>query len=172
MSAMTEKDFPIQLRFVFKLSFFILLFFVPFFLFIGRSPRNEIIYLNLLIVNLLFNVLQRHFFSFSFGEYFCDLKQGVLKKQERHLPYVRIQNIILDRDIIDRIFGITALIIETASGEQEDESGRKQSLLVDRTMQIGFSGNRVTIPGLRPAQAEELRNFLLKKIKEHPHEGL
>lgn len=45
------------------------------------------------------------------------VREGVLFKQERHVPYARIQNVDLVQSVFHRMFGVAEVRVETASGE-------------------------------------------------------
>jgi uncharacterized membrane protein YdbT with pleckstrin-like domain len=66
---------------------------------------------------------------------------GVLNKHHSSLPYSRIQNIDIGRSLIQRIFGISELQIQTAGESSMRSEGR--------------------LPGLDPDTAEWLRDTLL-----------
>lgn len=133
--------------FNFGLSFIILFFLPPF-----------IFYLLFLPVLL---ILSRAAFYYAIEDQFLVLKQGIVDKQERHLPYGVIQNIFIDQDVLDRIFGIASLIIENVS------SG--EGAMIERPpMLMGFSGNKILIPGLTKQNAEAVKEIILRKMKENP----
>ena len=52
----------------------------------------------------------------------------------------------------------------------ENSEGGKNKVERQQTETIGFSGNKVSIPGLAKQNAEILKNIILKKIKENPIE--
>ena len=44
------------------------------------------------------------------------VREGVLVRNERRIPYGRVQNVDFARNPLHRLFGVTALRLETASG--------------------------------------------------------
>ena len=168
----SEKDYPIQGAWVFKsiVSLVIaLIFFSARWLSLSGDKTVET-YLYLLIVlivaistpiYLINTMLSRTNFHYAVEENFLTLNQGILSKQQRHIPYGVIQNIFAKQDLLDRIFGLASLTIENAS-QVSDAQKRRQS------REVGFSGNRVNIPGLKKIDAETLKDLILKKMKENP----
>jgi len=83
--------------------------------------------------------------------YFYDLrnediviKKGVVSRGEITLPYSKIQNVFVDQDFWDRIFGIYDVHIETA----------------------GFgSGMAAHIDGVNYKNSEKLRDIIMAKVK-------
>lgn len=79
------------------------------------------------------------FFDLRDDELF--LKRGVLTKTDSTAPYCRIQHIDISQNIIERIYGLSRLVIYTA----------------------GTKGADLIIPGLPHYYAQELQN----KLKEY-----
>jgi uncharacterized membrane protein YdbT with pleckstrin-like domain len=173
----TEKNYPVQkLWLVFRsiITFlFILVFLVPPLFFAYKrgeiSKDGAIFYIILVIGATIFHfivkVLERANFHYSIEEKFLTVKQGILSKRQRHIPYGVIQNLFVKQDLFDRILGFASLMIENASqggGALEDSQQTSET--------IGFSGNRVSIPGLTKADAEILKGIILQKMKENPIE--
>ncbi|RXK49271.1 PH domain-containing protein [Halorientalis pallida] len=67
-----------------------------------------------------------------------ELERGVVTKVETAVPYVRVQHVDTQRGPLDRLLGLGQVVVYTA----------------------GSRGADVTIPGLKPDQARELRNRL------------
>jgi len=178
---MNQISYPVQARWIIKnivrmapslvIMGLISIVLFPNFRFIALFP---------ITVTALFNSLNFSNFSYSLDEKFLTVRQGILNKQERHLPYGAIQDITVQKDIIDRVLGLTCVSIHNASqsGTAVDkygnvtQSGFRMTFIGGRrrrsqTEIVGFRGNLVHIPGLLPSDAEALRQALLKKMKEH-----
>jgi membrane protein YdbS with pleckstrin-like domain len=188
----SSTDYPIQDRWLIKPVIRTLLIYIPTFLFVAVfiivSPENHsakitagflftllgsmlLMILATILIPLVIMVVMRAYFSFNSDASYLNLAQGVIKKQERHLPYFSIQHILIKRGLLDRMLGLSTLIIENSTfgggavsvssawgrGEAEGE----------QTEMLGFSGNKVQIPGLKAEHAEELRSILLSKMKEN-----
>ena len=187
----TEKNYPVQGLWVFKsilgYLFVLLIFFVLYFLTssrLGETGKNSAINFYLIIIiafaifHLIVTILRRANFHYSIEDKFLTLKQGILSKQQRHIPYGVIQNLFVKQDLFDRIFGLASLTIENASQGAGALAAPQQKVFGLRvgTQQrqqvemVGFSGNKVIIPGLTKQNAETLKEILLQKMKENPIE--
>jgi len=187
----TEKNYPVQGLWVFKSilgSLFVLVFSVPYFLFsykLGETGKDSevtfyiVLIIGLAIFHFIVTILGRVNFHYSIEEQFLTLRQGILSKQQRHIPYGVIQNLFVKQDLFDRIFGLASLTIENAAqGAGALVTPREQKVFGLRvgTQQrqqvemVGFSGNKVSIPGLTKTNAETLKGIVLQKMKENPIE--
>ena len=180
----TEKNYPIEGKWIFKSvwgSALVLLFLVPYFFIemaTGRFSFYLIIYLAFVPVHIIIVLLQRANFHYSIEDKFLTLKQGILSKQQRHIPYGVIQNIFVKQDLFDRIFGLASLTVENASqgaGSQNAGTSKIFGMTVSNKKResvemVGFSGNKVSIPGLTKQNAEVLKGIVLQKMKENPIE--
>ena len=193
----TEKTYPIQkiwiLKFVIN-SFFCVFVILAIFIFIIASDKsidsdNSELYYDYGILVILavlqfcypiYAILKRATFHYSFEEQFLVIRQGILSKQIRHTPYGVIQNIFVKQSIFDRIFGIASLAIENASlgagnagASQQKVFGMRVNINTEPQPQVenvGSSGNKVNIPGLKKQNAEVLKAIILQKMKENPIE--
>ncbi len=109
-----------------------------------------------LIGGLIYKIVSRYYFHFSLEDKFLMIKQGIITREERHIPYGVIQNLIIHQDILDMIFGLATLTIENAS-----VSG-------GATATKSTYSNSVTIYGLSKQDIEKLKSAILKKMKENP----
>ena len=159
----TEKDYPVEMRWVIKsiigmIVAMIILFFVSldyFFIYVILTP----FYLTL-------TILRRRSFHYSMDESFLVVKQGVISKQQRNIPYGVIQNILVKQDVMDRLLGLAALNIENASSG----GGTANVRVKDKHEMVGFKGNLISIPGLAKNNAETLKEIILKKVSDNPIE--
>lgn len=109
-------------------------------------------------------MLQRANYHYLLEDHYLTLKQGIIKKQQRHIPYGVIQNLFIKQDLLDRMFGLGALSIENASqGGDSKLMARNQ-----KNDPLGFSGNSVKIPGLLKQNAEALKQDILQRMKDNP----
>lgn len=98
---------------------------------------------------------------FYFRNYFYDLKEneivikkGVISRTEISLPYLKIQNIYVDQDILDRLFRLYDVHFETAGltsgfhahidGLNEKNATTLKKMVMDKLMKI----NRSDSPGV------------------------
>ena len=61
-----------------------------------------------------FAYYQRYRYTFTSDTF--DIRSGVLNRREREIPYGRIQNVDISRNIVQRLLGLSAIDIETAGG--------------------------------------------------------
>jgi membrane protein YdbS with pleckstrin-like domain len=76
--------------------------------------------------------------GFEMREDHLYLKHGVFKKVETMVPFVRIQHVDTQRNVLERIFGISRVVVYTA----------------------GSRGSDVTVKGLLPEDAVEMQEKL------------
>jgi len=108
------------------------------------------------IVILLFGLSFSHIWSkLSYKYYLYELTEddfrkecGVIFKKYETISYERIQNINIQRGILDRIFGLSSLKIFTAG-----------------TGVPGAAGAEGLLPGLSESVAEELRSELIRRSR-------
>lgn len=164
-SVITEKNYPITRIWIFKspiVSFVLALAFA----FIPGFTFYTFGLIIVVVVGLIFNPFIRANFHYAVESQYFNAKQGIIAKKEKHTPYGVIQNLLVKQDIFDRIFGIASLIIENAS----EGGGRRQAMQKNQGQAdfLGFSGNKMSIPGLKKADAEALKLIILQKIKDNP----
>ncbi len=167
----TEKDYPITTLWVFKTPIIIVIITVVGLFFGVWFPYLVIAFPIFLIVN----PLTRACFHYSTEEKFFVVREGIISKAQRNLPYGVIQNVFVKQDLFDRIFGLASLAIENASlggkGALGGGGGGKLGGIGNQQGEgVGSSGNKVNIPGLKKEDAEALKNIILQKMKENPIE--
>ena len=55
-------------------------------------------------------------YRYTFTDDTFDIESGVLNRREREIPYRRIQNVDISRNVVQRLLGLSAIDIETAGG--------------------------------------------------------
>ena len=163
----TESNYPITAIWIFKYPILMVLASVIAILFDYWFPY----FLIAIPYFLIANPLIKKNFHFALEKEYLFVKQGVLSKKQRNLPYGVIQNVLVKQDIFDRLFGIAALTIENAS--EAGGSGLSKWFSKSKNQQnqadfIGSQGNKVSIPGLKKIDAEALKEDILAKMKEFP----
>ncbi|WP_171016989.1 PH domain-containing protein [Pseudalkalibacillus caeni] len=102
---------------------------IPFivFLFIGRE-NNEftgwyaLAIVGLLVLSLIIGALKWFFFTYRVEEGELRIEQGVFVKKRRYIPMERIQSIDFSQGVVQRLFGLVKIQIETAGGGDEPEA--------------------------------------------------
>lgn len=80
-----------------------------------------------------------------------ELRRGVLTHVDSSVPYVRIQHVDTQRDLLARLVGLSSVVVYTA----------------------GSRGADVTIPGLTPSRARALHDRLRElAIRSEPEDGV
>lgn len=86
-------------------------------LFIGSGRGFELWFLGVLLIPGLAGVLLRYgSFSYRLADEDLILREGIITRNERHVPYQRIQNIDLVQNPFHRLFDVAVVRLETASG--------------------------------------------------------
>lgn len=182
----TEKQYPIQMRWVYKemvggmLKEFILVVFGSIWLWFSSSDgfsieqqqnifdffQNNAVYfiLLLLVAAIIYPCLIRATFSYALEDDYLTVRKGIITRTERHIPYNVVQNIIIRRNLDDLVFGLSTITIENASAG----GGYVQQRGFNATGQPGSSSNHVVIVGLQTADATALREAILAKMLANP----
>ncbi len=109
---------------------------------------SETVFLILLITGTVISAVHTFYrygsWSFELRDDHVYLEHGVLVKVMTMVPFVRIQHVDTQRNILDRVLGLSTVVIYTA----------------------GSRGADVSIPGLRPKAAEKLQEKLRDKAIE------
>ena len=82
---------------------------------------------------------------------YCFVRQilGVINKKYVSIPYSRIQNVDINRGLLERMFGLSTLKIQTAGASA--------------TTSLGSRGAEGVLPGLSQEVAEQLRGELIAR---------
>jgi membrane protein YdbS with pleckstrin-like domain len=174
----TEKKYPIQIIWIIQSVLIYAL--VVGYLTIGRKSVEDFIFtIGFYCIYICFHVgyivLRRRSFHYVIGKSYIEVRQGVISKQQRHIPVGVIQNVFVKQGLLDRIFGLATLTIENAAQSGKNSGGKfgwmKNSNASGQTLGFDSNGGRVAIPGLKKQHAEELKVIILQKIKENPVEA-
>lgn len=98
-----------------------------------------------IIVSEIYARMSYNRWFYEFNDEGLRLERGIIWKRYSNVPYERIQNVDVHRGIIARMLGFSSLMIQTA----------------------GYSGYMHAegyIPALEMKHAEQVRNFVMKKI--------
>jgi putative membrane protein len=100
------------------------------------------------LLNILYQYLYYKFYYYNFEEETGEIKKGVISLATGHVYYSRIQNIYVDQDILDRMFGLYDVHYETAGDTSSFYSH---------------------VDGLNKTNADLLVKFIIEKSKNKPH---
>ena len=163
-----ETLYPIQTIWIIKYSLIISLLIFIYSLFREGLVFASILFFISFSIFTLIYYLKKKYFHFSLDERYITLKQGIISKQQRQLPYGVIQEVSVSRGLLDMLIGLTNLNFQNASegaGQALAKQSRRKAFSFSA---IGFASNSVNIPGLKKADAENLKNAILEKIKLNP----
>lgn len=157
----TREKYPLSIKKVYKRSFasFIGLTFLSFFLWVialgGSLDNTPLLFLFSCMIFfgwLLGLILVYAYQLWYYAVYFYDLtddfviiKKGPITPHELTIPYERVQDIYVDQDLLDRIFGIYDVHISSATLT---------------------SGALAHIDGVEKAAADGLRELLLTTVQQ------
>jgi putative membrane protein len=77
-------------------------------------------------------------YDFFFGESNLNIEHGVIRRKHREIPLSRIQNVDIQRNIFQRMFGIAKVNLETAGGNTTEASLKYVDLETGRDIQKKF----------------------------------
>ena len=90
------------------------------------------------VLGVVHALLRYRVWRFEVGDDSLYLVRGVLTRTDTSVPFVRVQHVDTRRGAIERVSGLSSVVVYTA----------------------GSRGADITIPGLRPARATDLRERL------------
>jgi uncharacterized membrane protein YdbT with pleckstrin-like domain len=120
-----------------------------------------IIFVILIFLLYIWARLSYRFYRYELTEDGFKKELGVIYKKYVTIPYERIQNVDIYRGILARILGLSDLNIQTAGASAQ----------VNRHGVFG-AGAEGRLPGLLHADAEKLRDELIKRAKHSGNQGL
>jgi uncharacterized membrane protein YdbT with pleckstrin-like domain len=103
--------------------------------------------------------LKYHFYRYQLADIDFRKEYGVIWKKYVSIPYDRIQNIDIYRGILDRLFGLSRLYVQTAG--MSVAPGRYGSKIAAAEGQL---------PGLSREVAEQLRDELIQRTRQVKHQ--
>ncbi|WP_444998482.1 PH domain-containing protein [Aliikangiella sp. IMCC44359] len=107
-----------------------------------KSRMLILIFGGILAISALVSLLQYWFFLYRIKDGKILINEGVLKKNQRSIPFSKIQNINILQPIYFKLFKLVTLQLETA----------------------GSSQSEVNLPGIKQKDAEELKLKILENI--------
>jgi membrane protein YdbS with pleckstrin-like domain len=110
-------------RFIFSLMFFMFFFIFRIFDYFSMSDIVMLVLICILlpiILGFLISILWASFYwnkyQFELGQERITITSGVIGKRVVNIPYERVQNVNIWRGVLDRMFGLYSVQIETAGG--------------------------------------------------------
>lgn len=129
--------------------------------------------LSILTIILTYYHFWTKFFKIQFGSGTILIQQGIISRRSTQIPYNKIENVIIERDIFDRMFGTSRVVIDNfGMGKTQTVFGMpvradlySGSKNYSRNLP-GVRGERLFLPGILPASAEKIKQFVLAKQNE------
>ncbi len=105
----------------------------------------------ILVVNTLVQVVIWAFYTYRYEAGYLHIKSGVIFKKERSIKRERVQTVNIRRGIIQRLFGLAGLQVETAGGGSESELSLaavtlEEAYNIKRSLE-GTTADHVSAPG-------------------------
>lgn len=110
------------------------------------------------VATIAYEVAYYDRFRYELTDDTIDIHSGVISRREREIPYRRIQNVDIRRNVVQRLLGIAAVGFETAGGSETEgsiqyvsgeEADRLQEEIQRRKRGVEAAGDR-TVPGPAP----------------------
>jgi membrane protein YdbS with pleckstrin-like domain len=99
------------------------------------------------IIMFVLTYFEWKYYRFTLTEKTFNKEFGVIRKQYVSIPYGRIQNVDINRGLLERMFGLSTVTIQTAGAS-------------------GFVTAEGRLPGISKERAFTLKEELLKKMNE------
>jgi putative membrane protein len=119
----------------------------------SRGERFEI-WAMVLFFPAVASALARYLsFRYTLGEDELVIREGILTRTERHVPYARIQNVDLVQNPLHRLLDVAEVRLETAGAEEPEASMQVLSLPAIEELRARVVGVRGGAPEPQPAPA-------------------
>ncbi len=82
----------------------------------AKTDMSNWLFAGVAVLILLFAILQYWFYHYWLEEEKIEIKEGILFKSNRKIPYTRIQNVNVSQNPLERFFKVATLQLESASG--------------------------------------------------------
>ena len=132
---------------------------------LSKTPNLNFILILLVSYFVVFILIAVIYARMTYNRWFYDftdnqlrLERGIIWKKYSNIPYERVQNVDITRGIIARLCGFSTVNIQTAGFSYTPRQAGQSE---------GY------IPGVSAKEAEDIREFLMKKIsKKGRRQGL
>ena len=131
-------------------------------LFLSRGSNYQIWFAIFFVPAAIVAVVKYVFYSYRLGDDEMMVREGILTRNERHIPYARIQNVNLIQNPFHRMLRVAEVHLETASGTKPEAILRVLSLASVETIRERVLRERATHPEGPRAAAEEHAQSLLE----------
>jgi len=127
----------------------------------------------ILTVVTVLQVLSWAFYTYRYEAGYLHIKSGVVFKKERSIKRERVQTVNIRRGIVQRLFGLASLQVETAGGGSESELSLtavtlEEAYSIKRSLE-GMAEDYASAPGDTSAEAGETAGKEAAERKETAH---
>jgi len=98
------------------------------FLLLSRGSQTELWLMILFIPSIAFDVIAYLAVRYRLADEELIVREGVITRTVRHIPFARIQNVDVVQNPLHRLFGVAEVRVETASGAEPEAVLRVLSL--------------------------------------------
>ncbi len=102
----------------------------------AKTDMSNWLFVGIAVFILLFAVLQYWFYHYWLEEEKIEIKEGILFKSNRKIPYTRIQNVNVSQNPLERFFKVATLQLESASGGKPEAVMRVVDLKVVEAIKL------------------------------------
>jgi membrane protein YdbS with pleckstrin-like domain len=99
-------------------------------------------------ISIVYASIWRSNYRFEFTPEYIFTHEGIISRREAHTPYSTIQDVIVSQGIMERILGISSVIIQNAAGGMMTTNNRRNG------------GNNIKIPGQTLENANKIADSL------------
>ncbi len=117
------------------------------------TSSYEIWGLIFIVPTLAVALIQQGVYTYRFGDEEMVIRDGVITKKERHIPYDRVHNVALVRNPLHRVLGVASVRVETASGGEPEAVMRVLSLAAVDELRRHALGRKHVAAGPKGADA-------------------
>ena len=129
-------------------------------IFASRGGRGELWFMLLFLPALIGALFRYWSYRYRFDRDELMIRQGIVFRSERHIPYARIQNIDLVQNPLHRLFRVAEVRLETTAGVLDGMlSGRLNAMRVAMTGKLQFKGEAKVAMSQQQVQADLVRLY-------------
>lgn len=125
----------------------------------GKNEKMVLLIVILISISIIIiTIIDWKKYTYSFDESGIDIKEGVVNKKSRFIPADKIHTIDMDSNLVQRVFGVVTLKIDTAGGGKETEVHLDLSKSEAENMKEGLI-NKPEKQGVEKEKVERERKY-------------
>ncbi len=113
----------------------------------GLMLRLELLSVIFVVPTFIGALIRQAIYNYRFGEDEMVVREGLLFRKERHIPYDRVHNIALVQNPVHRLLGVASARVETAAGGKPEAVMRVLSLEAVEELRRQTLGKRQAATG-------------------------